>query len=142
MSLSNKNLPLILFLALITVFVASCAKKQARIEPGISVNEEGYASWYGPGFHGRRTASGERYNMWKMTAAHKELPFGTVVKVTNKENEKSVIVKINDRGPFKPGRVIDLSKAAAKEIGLLRSGVAMVVVEILTDEEGANKEEM
>lgn len=70
------------------------------------------ASWYGPGFHKRLTANGERYNMYALTAAHKELPFGSVVKVTNLDNNKSVIVKINDRGPFHGGRGIDLSKAA------------------------------
>ena len=70
------------------------------------------ASWYGPGFHKRLTANGERYNMYALTAAHKELPFGSVVKVTNLDNNKSVIVKINDRGPFRGGRGIDLSKAA------------------------------
>lgn len=74
------------------------------------------ASWYGPGFHGKRTASGERYNMYALTAAHKTLPFGSVVRVTNTKNGKSVTVKINDRGPFKPGRVIDLSKAANQAI--------------------------
>ena len=70
------------------------------------------ASWYGPGFHKRLTANGERYNMYALTAAHKELPFGSVVKVTNLDNNKSVIVKINDRGPYVGGRGIDLSKAA------------------------------
>ena len=70
------------------------------------------ASWYGPGFHKRLTANGERYNMYALTAAHKELPFGSVVKVTNLDNNKSVIVTVNDRGPFHGGRGIDLSKAA------------------------------
>ena len=70
------------------------------------------ASWYGPGFHKRLTANGERYNMYALTAAHKELPFGSVVKVTNLDNNKSVIVRINDKGPFHGGRGIDLSKAA------------------------------
>lgn len=74
------------------------------------------ASWYGPGFHGRTTANGEKYNMYALTAAHKTLPFGTKVKVTNLNNKKSVIVRINDRGPFKPGRIIDLSKAANTQI--------------------------
>lgn len=70
------------------------------------------ASWYGPGFHKRLTANGERYNMYALTAAHKELPFGSVVKVTNLDNNKSVIVRINDKGPYIGGRGIDLSKAA------------------------------
>jgi rare lipoprotein A len=88
--------------------------------------EVGYASWYGPGFHGKRTASGEIYNMYKLTAAHKTLPLGTYVKVINLENGKSVIVKINDRGPFVEGRIIDLSYAAAKKLGMLKKGVAKV----------------
>lgn len=88
----------------------------------------GIASWYGPGFHGSRTASGEIYNMYKLTAAHKTLPLGTYVKVINLENGKSVVVKINDRGPFVPGRIIDLSYAAAKRIGMLRKGTAKVKI--------------
>lgn len=78
----------------------------------------GVASWYGPGFHGRTTASGERYNMNALTAAHRTLPFGTHVRVTNRESGKSVIVRINDRGPYHGNRVIDLSKAAARSIGM------------------------
>ena len=88
----------------------------------------GIASWYGPGFHGSRTASGEIYNMYKLTAAHKTLPLGTYVKVINLENRKSVIVKVNDRGPFVKGRIIDLSYAAAKKIGMLRKGTAKVKI--------------
>ncbi len=90
--------------------------------------EVGYASWYGPGFHGRKTASGEIYDMYKLTAAHKTLPLGTYVKVINLENGRSVIVKINDRGPFVKGRVIDLSYAAAKKLGMLKKGVAKVKI--------------
>ncbi|WP_457679850.1 septal ring lytic transglycosylase RlpA family protein [Thermovibrio sp.] len=88
----------------------------------------GIASWYGPGFHGSRTASGEIYNMYKLTAAHKTLPLGTYVKVINLENGKSVIVKINDRGPFVKGRIIDLSYAAAKRLGMLKKGTAKVKI--------------
>jgi rare lipoprotein A len=86
----------------------------------------GIASWYGPGFHGSRTASGEIYNMYKLTAAHKTLPLGTYVKVINLENGKSVIVKVNDRGPFVKGRIIDLSYAAAKKLGMVKKGTARV----------------
>ena len=89
------------------------------------------ASWYGPGFHGRRTASGEIYNQNALTAAHKSLPFGTRVRVTNLNNGRSVIVKVNDDGPHIPGRVIDLSKGAAERIGMLSSGVAPVRLEVL-----------
>ena len=91
----------------------------------------GMASWYGPGFHGRRTANGEVYNQNALTAAHRSLPFGTKVRVTNVNTGSSVIVRINDRGPFAGGRVIDLSAAAARVIGMIRSGVAPVRIEIL-----------
>lgn len=91
----------------------------------------GVASWYGPGFHGRTTANGERYDMNGMTAAHKSLKFGTKVKVTNANNGKSVVVRINDRGPFVGGRVIDLSKGAATAIDMIGSGTAKVSIEIL-----------
>lgn len=96
----------------------------------------GVASWYGPGFHGRKTASGERYNMDALTAAHKSLPFGTRVRVTNRNNGKSVVVKINDRGPYVGGRVIDLSRGAARTIGMIGSGTAKVTVEILGKAKG------
>ncbi|MGK7943721.1 MAG: septal ring lytic transglycosylase RlpA family protein [Microcystaceae cyanobacterium] len=91
----------------------------------------GTASWYGPGFHGRRTANGERYNQHGLTAAHRHLPFGTRVRVTNLRNNRSVVVRINDRGPFVGGRIIDLSAGAAKQIGVYHSGIAPVKVEIL-----------
>ncbi|BBA79941.1 rare lipoprotein A [cyanobacterium endosymbiont of Rhopalodia gibberula] len=101
------------------------AKKQ-----GISPRK-GMASWYGPGFHGRLTANGERYNQNGLTAAHKNLPFGTRVRVTNLNNGRSITVRINDRGPYAHGRIIDLSKGAARVIGLMGSGVAPVQIEIL-----------
>ena len=91
----------------------------------------GTASWYGGKFHGRTTANGERYNMNALTAAHKTLPFGTKVRVTNEANGKSVVVRINDRGPFVGRRVIDLSRAAATQVGMMQSGVARVKLEIL-----------
>ncbi|HYW56205.1 MAG TPA: septal ring lytic transglycosylase RlpA family protein [Polaromonas sp.] len=90
--------------------------------------EQGKASWYGPRFHGRRTANGERYNMNEMTAAHKTLPFGTVVRVRSLVNGKEVDVRITDRGPFSRGRVIDLSRAAAESIGMLGLGVKDVLL--------------
>ncbi|MFO8150178.1 MAG: septal ring lytic transglycosylase RlpA family protein [Trueperaceae bacterium] len=98
---------------------------------------EGNASWYGPGFAGRRTASGEVFDPGQLTAAHRTLPFGTVLRVTNLANGLSVQVRINDRGPFKPDRVIDLSRAAAEEIDMLRSGLARVRVEPLQFGAGA-----
>ena len=91
----------------------------------------GTASWYGKEFHGRRTTSGEIFDMYKLTAAHNELPLGTRVRVTNLKNHRSVVVKINDRGPFVPGRVIDLSYAAAKKIGMVKDGLTKVKIEIV-----------
>ncbi|MCQ0989369.1 septal ring lytic transglycosylase RlpA family protein [Jiella marina] len=91
----------------------------------------GNASYYGKRFHGRTTANGERFNMNAMTAAHKTLPFGTKVRVTNSRNGKSVVVRINDRGPYHGGRVIDLSRAAASRIGMIHSGTAPVKIDIL-----------
>lgn len=91
----------------------------------------GMASWYGPGFHGRRTANGERFDQYTLTAAHRTLPFGTLVRVTNMNSGSSVVVRINDRGPFHGNRVIDLSKGAAEVIGLRSSGVAQVRLDIL-----------
>ena len=84
----------------------------------------GLASWYGPGFHGRKTASGEPFNAGALTAAHRTFPFGTRVRVVNKRNGRSVVVRINDRGPYAHGRVIDLSRAAAHAIGV--AGVTAV----------------
>lgn len=91
----------------------------------------GLASWYGPGFHGRRTANGEKFDQNELTAAHKTLPFNTRVRVTSVTSGKSVIVTINDRGPYVRGRMIDLSAAAAREIGLRARGVGKVKLEVL-----------
>lgn len=94
-------------------------------------HQEGEASWYGPGFHGRQTASGEIYDMEAMTAAHRELPFGSHVRVRNLDNGLETRVRINDRGPFARGRVLDLSRAAARAIDMLGSGTARVRIEVL-----------
>ena len=88
----------------------------------------GGASWYGPGFHGKKAASGQRFDQNAMTAAHKSLPFGTVVRVTDQRSGKSVNVTINDRGPFHRGRIIDLSKAAATKLGIRNAGTGKVCV--------------
>jgi rare lipoprotein A len=93
--------------------------------------QHGNASWYGKPFHGRLTASGERYDMHAPTAAHKSLAFGTRVRVTNLDNGKHTVVRINDRGPFVKGRIIDLSYGAAKQIKMLQAGVVRVKLEIL-----------
>ena len=87
------------------------------------------ASWYGPGFHGRKTANGEVYDQNSFTAAHKSLKFGTLLKITNLKNNKSVVIRINDRGPYIHGRDLDLSKAAAIELGMVKKGVAKIKVE-------------
>jgi rare lipoprotein A len=91
----------------------------------------GSASWYGSKYHGRKTSSGERYNKNDMTAAHKTLPFGTKVKVTNPANNESVVLRINDRGPFVGNRIIDVSEAAARKLDIHASGVAKVEVEVI-----------
>ena len=92
---------------------------------------KGNASWYGPDFHGKLTSNGERYNMYYMTAAHKTLPMNTVVKVTNRKNGLTVVVRINDRGPFIATRIIDLSNSAARKINMLKAGTAPVSIEVL-----------
>lgn len=96
---------------------------------GRGYRAEGTASYYGKAHHGKRTASGERFNQNALTAAHRTLPFGTRVKVTNLDNGRSVVVRINDRGPFGRGRIIDVSKAAAEQLNMLRSGTAPVRLE-------------
>ena len=93
--------------------------------------EKGTASWYGAKFHGRTTASGERYDMHAMTAAHRTLPFGAIVEVTNLDNDRQVRVRINDRGPFKKGRIIDLSYAAARKLGMVHAGLARVRLRVV-----------
>lgn len=95
--------------------------------------EEGTASWYGPGFHGKSTASGEKFNQYAMTAAHKILPLGTRVRVTHLDNGRSILVRINDRGPFAADRIIDLSRAAATRLEMMGKGTARVRVQTLGD---------
>ena len=99
--------------------------------------ERGVASWYGPGFHAQSTSNGERYDMYAMTAAHKTLPLPAYVQVTNLQNGRSVTVRVNDRGPFKDGRIIDMSYTAAAKLGMLKSGTAFVEVRAVTAREQA-----
>ena len=99
----------------------------------------GQASWYGPGFHGKKTASGEIFDQGRLTAAHKTLPLGTKAKVTNLENGHSVEVEINDRGPYVGDRVIDLSRAAANALGFVESGLTLVRIEPLYQEPSAEE---
>ena len=112
---------------------ASRARPQAKLpRPArIGSTENGIASWYGVPYHGRRTASGETFDMEQLTAAHKKLPFETWVEVTNLRNGKRVIVRITDRGPFVRGRVIDLSRGAARELDMLSTGVERVRLKVI-----------
>ncbi|RXJ87106.1 septal ring lytic transglycosylase RlpA family lipoprotein [Arcobacter sp. CECT 8985] len=97
----------------------------------VNDTQRGIASWYGPNFHARKTSNGEIYNMYAMTAAHKTLPMNTMVRVDNLENNRSVVVRINDRGPFVSGRIIDLSNKAARAIDMVKRGTAKVKLTVL-----------
>ncbi|MGB6339557.1 MAG: septal ring lytic transglycosylase RlpA family protein [Candidatus Aminicenantaceae bacterium] len=121
--------PLIIFIPLLLMY--SCSSLPEKESSNVQI---GLASWYGPNFHGKTTSSREIYNMYDMTAAHRSLPFGTYVMVTNMNSGKSVKVKINDRGPFVEGRIIDLSFAAAQVLDAVGPGVIPVEIEILEDE--------
>ncbi len=128
--------------ALLLLGAGGCAHR--GIPAGAAVpgaTERGLASWYGRPYHGRRTASGEVYDMYDLTAAHRTLPFGTRVRVTRRDDGRSVQVRINDRGPFVRGRIIDLSYAAARKIGLDVDGVAPVTLEVLGAGEARQREE-
>jgi rare lipoprotein A len=118
----------LLFIIGAILVLASCSRM--RYFPGADV-QKGLASWYGPEFHGKVTSNKEIYDMHDLTAAHPTLPFGTYVKVTNLDNGRSVVVRINDRGPFVKGRIIDLSYAAATKLGMSGAGVVPVVIEVL-----------
>ena len=113
-----------------TLVFTSCSAHRAQIVP-VGKTQRGVASWYGPTFHGKATASGEIFDTYRLTAAHKTLPFGALVEVKNLENGKTVRVRINDRGPFVRGRIIDLTYAAAEEIGMLADGTARVELTVL-----------
>lgn len=133
MLLRKKIWPLIILLVLdgcaSSVRFTTTKKNEKPNESGYTL--EGMASYYADEFRGRKTANGEIYDMNAMTAAHRTLPFGTKVRVTNTNNGKSVVVRVNDRGPFKDDRIIDLSFGAAKQIELIGSGTARVELEIL-----------
>ncbi len=128
----------ILFTALVLMILTGCTSTSAIGGSKTKENAHshaliGQASWYGNRFHGKLTASGETYNMNAYTSAHKSLPFGTIVRVTNTANNKSVDVKINDRGPYVKGRVIDLSYQAFTQIGNIKKGTVPVKIEIIDD---------
>ena len=116
-------------LALVALAALFLPKTEAEAQRLPAFVQRGLASWYGPGFHGRKTASGEAYDPNDLTAAHRKLPLGTTATVTNLENGKKVEVEINDRGPYAGGRVIDLSKAAAERLDMKDDGTAPVRVE-------------
>lgn len=111
---------------ILTIVAAGCMITAGAEAKAASGEQAGVASWYGPGFHGRKTANGERFDMNALTAAHRTLPLGTQVRVTNAHTGKSVVVRINDRGPYVGRRLIDLSKASAQAIGV--SGLAKVSI--------------
>jgi len=113
------------------VQTASAAAKLTSLKKNAKPYEVGPASWYGKFFHGKQTASGETYNMYEMTAAHPDLPLGTRVLVTDLKNGKSVVVRVNDRGPLVPGRIIDLSYGAAQALGFTAKGVQKVRLDIV-----------
>ncbi len=110
---------------LLAVLVASCARPSIR-PVSLGWSQTGYASWYGPDFHGRRTSSGEVYDMQQLTAAHRDLPLGTVLLVTNLSTGRSVEVRVNDRGPFVDDRILDVSYAAGRMLGMIGPGVIPV----------------
>ena len=125
----------ILLIVLVLSMTCGCVLfRREPAPPRIKGVEVGWASWYGEPFHGRKTASGEIYDMYQLTAAHKTLPLGTTAMVTHLSNGRSVMVTINDRGPFIRGRIIDLSYAAAQALDMVTEGVAKVRVEILSRE--------
>ena len=111
---------------IIFVLTAFCITMNAQAE---TVFQQGKASYYGKAHHGKKTASGKRFNMHAMTAAHRSLPFGTQLKVTSKDTGKSVNVTINDRGPYAGGRILDLSQEAARQLGMIKRGVGQVTIE-------------
>ena len=133
---TSKRTAALLLPLLLAALLSACSSIRPALRPSpgtIGASQHGIASWYGPGFDGRRTASGERYDMHELTAAHPSLPFGTLVEVKNLRNARAVVVRINDRGPFAKGRVIDLSYAAARSIGVWGPGTAAVELRIVDE---------
>lgn len=136
-------------LLLLSFWMTACAN--TRVQSSLQVKKGtlasskpsevlvGKVSWYGTPFHGRRTANGEIYNMYAMTAAHKSLPFGTRLLVVNPTNDRSLVVRINDRGPYIAGRIVDLSYAAAKELDMVGSGVAQLWMAVYPPENTSKK---
>ncbi len=119
------------WLASLSVVVLALAACSSTGEIAATKTQSGKASWYGPGFQGRKTASGERFNMNTYSAAHRTHPFGTKLCVENLHNGRGVTVRVNDRGPFVRGRVVDVSRKAAQSLGMIRSGTASVRVSVV-----------
>lgn len=115
----------------VLALLSGCASQPSGTVDPHGYTAVGQASWYGRNHHGKRTASGERFNQNSLTAAHRTLPFGTELRVTNLSNEKSVIVRVNDRGPYGRGRIIDVSRQAAEALGMVSTGTARVRLESL-----------
>ncbi len=118
-------------LILVLLGAIACGGRKAPTTLPERYSDQGMASWYGRKYHGRHTANGERFDMYALTAAHRTLPFGSIVRVTDLENGGSVSVRINDRGPFKRGRIIDLSYAAAKKLRMVKRGVVRVKITLV-----------
>jgi rare lipoprotein A len=121
----------LILIALASLLLSACASS-GKVDPH-GYHAEGQASYYGARHHGNKTASGERFDQHALTAAHRNLPFGSMVRVTNLRNDKTVVVRINDRGPYAKKRIIDLSQQAAKQLDMLRDGVVPVRIEQLSD---------
>ncbi len=134
MVLKSKSIYASLFLLSSMLFLSSCGiVSRTTADESIRFISHGTASWYGPDFHGRQTANGETYNMNDLTAAHRTLPFNTIVRVENTDNGKTVIVRINDRGPYVGNRIIDLSRKAADEIDMIQTGTAPVRIYLIEE---------
>ena len=126
----RRSVPLLVAALGVVVLFAAC-RSASRDRVRLGWTERGEASWYGFPFHGKRTASGERFDMHMMTAAHRELPMGTFLEVRNLDNDRRVQVRINDRGPFVRGRILDLSFAAATELDMVRTGTAEIELRVI-----------
>jgi len=126
--MSNRHL--IPTIAPLLILISGPMWAAAKIKPGYT--EQGIASYYGGKFHGRKTASGEIFDQWAPSAAHKTLPLGTKVRVTRLSDGRSIVVRINDRGPYIEGRIIDLSRKSAQDLGIIKSGLAKVKIEVLS----------
>jgi len=115
-------------------------KVRVNREPDEKYFQKGYASWYGREFHGKVTASGEKFDMYKYTVAHKKLPFGTVINIRNMSNGKTITARVNDRGPYRGERIVDLSYAAARELGMVEPGMALVGISIVREGNNASRD--